>query len=284
MIDAREGPTENTYLGIIANGLPNGMSPEPNAIEQAVARALRDSLERIQRNNNDLAQAISDVVAACSSSKPTNALPPMLRAQASAASLSAALEVLSRFIALTLQAGVRSSLEERIVDAIGVMTPEAPAAPARPAPSIPAPQAATVVPAASAEEPSYELEPVIESTASAEPEPVPPGLEPEAGFNIDRLTVEEQELHRRANRVAKVSMQDIKMLRPEQVKLGRQNRDLCIRLKEDIEKAHREYDSRFKPIMDHPVDYFYRWMVEILADGDAAALGEYPYVTTGKTR
>jgi hypothetical protein len=28
------------------------------------------------------------------------------------------------------------------------------------------------------------------------------------------------------------------------------------------------------------VDYFYRWMVEILAEGDAHALGEYPYATT----
>ncbi|HET7150152.1 MAG TPA: hypothetical protein VFI60_01975, partial [Candidatus Acidoferrum sp.] len=85
-----------------------------------------------------------------------------------------------------------------------------------------------------------------------------------------------------ANRVAKVSMQDIKMLRPEQVRLGRENRDLCIRLKDDIEKAHREYDRRFKPIMDHPVDYFYRWMVEILADGDPHALGEYPYATPAR--
>jgi hypothetical protein len=94
-------------------------------------------------------------------------------------------------------------------------------------------------------------------------------------FDINQLTPEEQELHRRANRVAKVSMQDIKMLRPEQVKLGRENKDICIRLKDDIEKAHREYDRRFRPIMDHPVDYFYRWMVEILADGDNSALGEY---------
>ena len=91
------------------------------------------------------------------------------------------------------------------------------------------------------------------------------------------LSAEEQELHRRANRVAKVSMQDIKMLRPEQVRLGREKKDLCVRLRDDIEKAHREYDRRFRPIMDHPVDYFYRWMVEILADGDAHALGEYPY-------
>ena len=96
-------------------------------------------------------------------------------------------------------------------------------------------------------------------------------------FDVNRLTTEEQELHRRANRVAKVSMQDIKMLNPDKVRQGRENKDLCIRLKDDIEKAHREYDRRFKPIMDHPVDYFYRWMVEILAEGDASALGEYPY-------
>jgi len=34
--------------------------------------------------------------------------------------------------------------------------------------------------------------------------------------------------------------------------------------------------------MDHPVDYFYRWLVEILADGDAHALGEYPYSTPAR--
>jgi len=34
--------------------------------------------------------------------------------------------------------------------------------------------------------------------------------------------------------------------------------------------------------MDHPVDYFYRWLVEILADGDPNALGEYPYSTPAR--
>ncbi len=33
----------------------------------------------------------------------------------------------------------------------------------------------------------------------------------------------------------------------------------------------------FQAILGHPVDYFYDWMVEILADGDPGALGEYPY-------
>src|SRR5262249_38908038 len=79
----------------------------PNPVEQVVSRAVRDNLERVQRASDELHQAIADVVAACSSAKPTNALPPMLRAQTSAASLTAMLEVLSRFVATTLQPGSR---------------------------------------------------------------------------------------------------------------------------------------------------------------------------------
>jgi hypothetical protein len=245
------------------------MSNEPNAVEQAVVRALRDSLERMQRNSDELHHAVADVIAACSSSKPSNALPPLLRAQTSAASLTAALEVLSRFIAVTLQTGARAPLEaeiSRLTTAVAVEAPPASPEPVRPVLGVPEPKAAS--PAAFAPAPL----PAIPSVAE-------PEVGPEA-FDVNRLTPEEQELHRRANRVAKVSMQDIKMLRPDQVRLGRENKDICIRLKDDIEKAHREYDRRFKPIMDHPVDYFYRWMVEILAEGDAAALGEYPYAVS----
>jgi hypothetical protein len=134
------------------------------------------------------------------------------------------------------------------------------------------------------QETELELPPELEPLPAMEPTAAARASEPEfeGEFDVNRLSPEEQELHRRANRVAKVSMQDIKMLRPEQVRLGREKKDICIRLKDDIEKAHREYDRRFKPIMDHPVDYFYRWMVEILADGDAHALGEYPYATPAR--
>jgi hypothetical protein len=263
-----------------------GMSPEPNAVEQAVARALRDNLEGIQRSGVELQQAINDVVAACSSSKPTNALPPLLRAQTTAASLSAALDVLARFTALALQPGPRSPLEERITQAIGLQAPEPAAAPVRHAPQVSSPQAAASAPVL-----SVPVEPEAQDFPATEPPKIPVELETaevavatEAEFNVNRLTSEEQELHRRANRVAKVSMQDIKMLRPELVRLGREHKDICIRLKDDIEKAHREYDRRFRPIMDHPVDYFYRWLVEILAEGDASALGEYPYATASKSR
>jgi hypothetical protein len=258
------------------------MSQEPNtpsAIEQAVSRALRDNLERIQRASDELQQSIADVVAACSSSKPTNALPSMLRAQTGAASLSAALDVLSRFVALTLQPASRSPFEAeiaRIAATVSTSEPGVVQGSAQPV-NTPAPPGH---PAAftSQPEPQHEahLHPEL-PLVEAKLEEVPADSANQGEFNVARLSAEEQELHRRANRVAKVSMQDIKMLRPEQVRLGRENRDICIRLRDDIEKAHREYDRRFKPIMDHPVDYFYRWMVEILADGDAHALGEYPY-------
>jgi hypothetical protein len=253
------------------------MAQELNAVEQAIARALRDNLARIKQTSDELHHAVNDVVSACASNKPTNALPPLLRAQTSAASLTAALEVLSRFVALSLQTGPRSPLEAQITDLVGRAAPEPTPARQRPAPAPPTPMTSKPAPAPRVQPPpapSYEEETELELI-----EPAPAGAEFDEEFDVNRLSAEEQELHRRANRVAKVSMQDIKMLRPEQVRLGRENRDICVRLKDDIEKAHREYDRRFKPIMDHPVDYFYRWLVEILADGDPHALGEYPYAT-----
>ena len=282
-------------------------------MEQAVSRALRENLERIQRNADELHQAVGDIVAACASTKPTNALPSMLRAQTSAASLSAALEVLSRFVTMAVQPGQRSPLEAQISHLISTAGAEPAAEPVRPHPAVPTPMAQAPAQASSQASshgtakapprveatiappvvpPHVEPEPLIELEAEPEAmellEPLAPPVSTEAefesDFDVNQLTPEEQELHRRANRVAKVSMQDIKMLRPEQVRLGREKKDLCIRLKDDIEKAHREYDRRFKPIMDHPVDYFYRWAVEILAEGDAHALGDYPYATPARHR
>ena len=252
-------------------------------VEQAIVRALRDNLESVKRTADELHHAVNDVVSACASNKATNALPSLLRAQASAASLAATLEVLSRFVAVSLQTGPRSPIEAQLTDLVGKVAPEPPAAPQRPMPSQPVPKAAQAPPTPRAVvqapvAPVLELPGEPEALELIEPAPAEFGEE----FDVNRLSAEEQELHRRANRVAKVSMQDIKMLRPEQVRLGRQNRDICIRLKDDIEKAHREYDRRFKPIMDHPVDYFYRWLVEILAEGDPHALGEYPYATPAR--
>jgi hypothetical protein len=246
--------------------MPHDPNP-PSAVDMAVSRALRENLERIQRTTDELHQAVSDVVSACASSRPTNALPSMLRAQTAAASISAALDVMSRFVSSAVQGSPRSPFEAEMARMAAEPEP---------------PMARRPMPAQAPPPPMPELHTEPAPRQAFEEDIEPPSVsEPGYGdeFDVNRLSPEEQELHRRANRVAKVSMQDIKMLRPEQVRLGRENKDLCIRLRDDIEKAHREYDRRFRPIMDHPVDYFYRWLVEILAEGDAHALGEYPYAS-----
>ena len=280
------------------------MLADPNSVEQAISRTLRDNLVRIQRASEELNQAISDLVSACASSRPSNALPPMVRAQACAASLSAALDVIARFVTNALQPAIRAPAEPEVVLIPQVISPEPPAPPQPPEPALPRPMASTPAPEpappvaapVSFELPSVQIptaaeirrvgkpvpvfsyEPLAETEVEISvPPPMAPPLPESPTFSLGSLPPEEQELHRRAYRVAKVSMQDIKMLRPDDVQLGRDNKDLCFRLRDDIEKARKEYDRRFQPILSHPVDYFYDWMVEILGGGDAATLGEYPY-------
>jgi hypothetical protein len=297
------------------------MAMNSSEVEQVVARTLRDSLAKLQQTTAELDQSVSDLVAACASSRPSNSLPPMVRARSSAAALAASLEVLSKFIISAMQSSSALDAEELAPLPRTVVVPSAPTRPAEFA--NPGGQVAS-------NPPSYEP-PVLEASVSDPPadqsfeytiaEPVAeitqheaelhdlgtaPSSEPEApafseamamsdkeplaesdlseelppeekGFDVLALSPGEQEMHRRANRVAKVSMQDVKMLRPKDVVLGKEHKDICIRLRDDIEKARKEYDRRFQAILDQPVDYFYDWMVQILGDGDPETLGEYPY-------
>ena len=296
------------------------MSRGAQDVERAVSRTLRETLNTLQRTAEDLNQALNDLVAACGSTRSTNALPPILRAQTAAASLAASLEVLARFVAGSASNRGAHEFPEEEASATRASDgfterPSAPATRGRTAapPVSAAPDVDNV--ADMGEDLSPVQEPAVEDLATAEVEPqidspatqtfgrgrasdlagqraVTFGEASDAGhlanpieelpaaaasFDVSTLLPEEQDLHRRANRVAKVSMQDIKMLRPNDVRLGREHKDICVRLRDDIEKAHKEYDRRFQSILDHPVDYFYDWMVEILGEGDPAALGEYPY-------
>jgi hypothetical protein len=228
-----------------------------HAMEDAVSRALRDNLAPLQRTADELHQAYADLVASCSSSRPSNALPAMLRAQTAASALAAGLSVLSNFVAVALNPRDHQASEEPAgakASAVVELEPEPTAV----------------------EEP-------IRPSAVPEPEPVPEVTAEEVAvteapsFDLEALPTDQRELHRRANRVAKVAMQDIKLLRPKDVRLAREHRDICQRLRSDLDKARKEYDRRFRAILDHPVDYFHHWMVEILAEGDREALGEYPY-------
>ncbi len=132
--------------------------------------------------------------------------------------------------------------------------------------------------------PLVPAEPAIVEPPAAAPEPAVAAAASAIAFRVEDLPPEQQELHRRANRHAKVSMQDIYLLRPKDVKLARENKDICVRLRGDIEKARKEYVRRFGPILEHPVDYFYHWMVEVLAEGKPETLGEYPYPSAATRR
>jgi hypothetical protein len=266
-----------------------------HALEEAVSRALRDNLAPLQRTADELQQAYADLVAACSSSRPSNALPALLRAQTSAAALAAGLSVLSNFVAVALnpreeagsgaragavaaatveaegeeEASTPAKVKVEKEEAVAEAEPEHESEWAEEPAEMPA---GTMVP----EDVPFE-EPVAEAVTTEIPlEPV--AAEPEVvAFDVASLPADMKELHRRANRAAKVSMQDIKLLRPKEVKLGREHKDICHRLRGEIDKARKEYDRRFRAIQDHPVDYFHHWMVEILGEGDSQTLGEYPY-------
>ncbi len=252
------------------------------ALEEAVSRALRDNLAPLQRTADELHQAYADLVAACASTRPSNALPAMLRAQTAASALAAGLSVLSNFVAVAL-----NPRDTRYSDDLPLSTASA-ASIQEQADSPSVDDAAPAPIAADAEsewaEAAEEVQDIPESVPNYPSAISPPPTvtaEPSAtsvpAFDVANLTPDLQDLHRRANRVAKVAMQDIKLLRPKDVRLGRENKDICIRLRSDLDKARKEYDRRFRAIQDHPVDYFQRWMVEILAGGDTGALGEYPY-------
>jgi hypothetical protein len=256
------------------------------ALEEAVSRALRDNLAPLQRTADELHQAYADLVAACSSSRPSNALPAMLRAQTAASALAAGLSVLSNFVAVALNPRDGHGEEDPAggqASAVAEMEPELVAreAPLHVTPPVEAKSDWVDDPVVEepaetpAEIPVHEA--AIEEAVAAEPTASADAASEVGAFDISSLPTELRDLHRRAGRVAKVAMQDIKLLHPKEVRLGRENKDICHRLRSDIDKARKEYDRRFRAIQDHPVDYFHHWMLEILAEGDEAALGEYPY-------
>lgn len=270
---------------------PDAPSVSENPLEEAVARALRDNLAPLQRAVEELQHAYGDLTAACASSRAANAIPAMLRAQAAAASLSAGLGVLTNFVTLALRPADRSSggaqaaADMLAAAAAGVGSAAKPQREEIEEEELEAEEAAIEDEIAEgapveagtpvAETPAAES--VAAAPAAAEETPAAPVSEAPPAFDVTTLAPEVQEMHRRAKRVAKVAMQDIKMLRPKDVRAARENRDICIRLRDDLDKARKEYDRRFKALQDQPVDYFYDWLVAILADGDPEALGAYPY-------
>jgi hypothetical protein len=158
-----------------------------------------------------------------------------------------AVEVLTRFTCLWLEhSAVRKHLGSSGAEAAASAVP-IPAASAPPAPP------------AAAHAPVSQSSATKAATAS---EPV-----------IDNLPAEEQELHKKAKRFAKLLVDEIKLYNQSKVAEGKQNHDLYRVLREDIEKSRATYDKRYGSTPVASAKYFDSEIVRVLADNDRALLG-----------
>jgi hypothetical protein len=92
------------------------------------------------------------------------------------------------------------------------------------------------------------------------------------------LSAEDEETHRKAQRFARLLIDEIKLYNQAVVDEGRQNHDLYDRLKEDIEKSRITYQKRYGNTAAADSDYFNRELARILAEDNVSLLGvNYPH-------
>jgi hypothetical protein len=84
---------------------------------------------------------------------------------------------------------------------------------------------------------------------------------------------DEDELHKKAKRFAKLLVEEIKLYNQSKVDEGRQHKDLYDRLKVDIEKSRATYDKRYAESAVASANYFTQELVRILADNDVSLMG-----------
>jgi hypothetical protein len=84
---------------------------------------------------------------------------------------------------------------------------------------------------------------------------------------------DEDELHKKARRFAKLLVEEIKLYNQPRVEEGRQHKDLYDRLKVDIEKSRSTYDKRYAESAVASSDYFTQELIRILADNDVSLMG-----------
>jgi hypothetical protein len=88
---------------------------------------------------------------------------------------------------------------------------------------------------------------------------------------------DERRLHNDARRFARLLVSEIKLYNEQKVKEGRTQGNIYERLREDIDRSRQMYDKRVAPPVAARYDYFHQELVNTLAEGDEAKLGDaYP--------
>ena len=116
-------------------------------------------------------------------------------------------------------------------------------------------------------EPAAEVVEVAASAASASAAAAP-AADPFAG-----LSAEDADTHRKAQRFARLLVDEIKLYNQAKVNEGRRNKDLYDRLKEDIEKSKATYTKRYGSTAAASGDYFLKEVVRSLAEDDLSVMG-----------
>jgi hypothetical protein len=88
------------------------------------------------------------------------------------------------------------------------------------------------------------------------------------------LNDEDAEVHRKAQRFARLLMDEIKLYNQAKVAEGRKHKDLYDRLKEDIDKSRATYLKRYGNTAAATGDYFSQEMIRSLAEDDVSLLGK----------
>ncbi|MBZ5586103.1 MAG: hypothetical protein LAQ30_28715 [Acidobacteriia bacterium] len=97
------------------------------------------------------------------------------------------------------------------------------------------------------------------------------------GAAWDRLSTQEQELHLRAQRFARVQAAEMRLHQAAAVQAGRARRDLYGALRQPIDTARAAFRERFFSSCPSMVDYLHLEMLRTLANDDPELLGkDYP--------
>src|SRR3954468_3201318 len=88
------------------------------------------------------------------------------------------------------------------------------------------------------------------------------------------LSAEGADVHRKAQRFARLLMDEIKLYNQAKVSEGRKHKDLYDRLQEDIEKSRATYLKRYGNTAAATGDYFNQELIRSLAEDDVSLLGK----------
>jgi hypothetical protein len=149
----------------------------------------------------------------------------------------------------------------------------APAAPVQTVSSFPDPFASHTpkhtAPRVPEPEPAVEVVEVAHAaSASAAASAPAAAADPFAG-----ISAEDADTHRKAQRFARLLVDEIKLYNQAKVAEGRRHKDLYDRLKEDIEKSRATYQKRYGSTVAASGDYFQKEVVRNLAEEDVAIMG-----------